>query len=64
MTNWYSRLVIITDLPNNQVEIECPLGLWGVIGKANESTEEEAKHYFNQYFADGEYNKLMQGWKR
>lgn len=60
MEDWYSRLVIKTKLPNNRVEIECPLGLWSFNGKDNEQTENEAKYYFMQYFSDGEYDKLIQ----
>lgn len=38
-------------------EINCKKGLWGVCAPTKEQAEKEAKHYFIQYFDDGEYGK-------
>lgn len=37
-------------------EISCTKGLWGITAATKEQAEREAKHYFVQYFSDGEYN--------
>lgn len=39
-------------------EIECVLGLWGVYAPTEEKALREAVMYFEQYYNDGEYNKL------
>lgn len=36
-------------------KISCVKGLWEVIAPTKEQAEREGRHYFNQYFADGEY---------
>ena len=35
--------------------IRCKKGLWAVAGPTKEIAERDAKHYFAQYFCDGEY---------
>lgn len=37
-------------------EINCRKGLWGVSAANKDDAEREARHYFAQYFQDGEYN--------
>ena len=37
-------------------EIRCVLGLWGVYAATKEDAEREARHYFAQYYSDGEYD--------
>ncbi len=37
-------------------KIDCSKGLWGVIAPTKAEAEREARHYFVQYLADGEYN--------
>lgn len=39
--------------------IDCRLGLWGVCAPTKEQAEREARHYFIQYFEDGEYDGFM-----
>lgn len=36
-------------------QIDCKKGLFGVDAPNKEQAEREAKHYFIQYFMDGEY---------
>lgn len=36
-------------------EYNCVKGLFGVSSKTKEIAEQEARHYFIQYYADGEY---------
>ena len=38
-----------------QHKISCVKGLWSVSGPTRASVDKEAKHYFWQYFEDGEY---------
>lgn len=40
-------------------EIKCRLGLWGVTSSNRESVEDEAMHYWQQYYGDGEYQKHL-----
>ena len=37
-------------------EINCSKGLWGVCAQTKKQAEDEAKHYFWQYYEDGEYD--------
>lgn len=37
-------------------QISCNKGLWGVCAPTKEQAEREARHYFAQYFDDGEYD--------
>ena len=41
------------------VSCVCKVGLWSVYGKDREWVEREARHYWIQYFEDGEYNELL-----
>ncbi len=43
----------------NGCEIKCRLGLWSVEGPYGLALINEAKRYFEQYKADGEYDKLL-----
>ncbi len=36
-------------------EIDCTKGLWGVSAPSKDEAMTEAKHYFWQYYRDGEY---------
>jgi hypothetical protein len=36
-----------------------PLGLWGVDCPNMETAQREARHYFIQYYLDGEYDALL-----
>ena len=40
-------------------EIKCSLGLWSVEGPYGLTLINEANRYFQQYKADGEYDKLL-----
>jgi len=37
-------------------EVNCRKGLWGVVAPTKEEALREARHYFVQYFMDGEYS--------
>ena len=37
--------------------VNCKKGLFGVSGPTKEQAMKEARHYFVQYFEDGEYTK-------
>jgi hypothetical protein len=37
-------------------EVDCNKGLFGVSAATKEQAMKEARHYFLQYFEDGEYN--------
>jgi hypothetical protein len=37
-------------------EIKCTKGLWGVCAPTKAQAENEARHYFRQYYEDGEYS--------
>lgn len=39
--------------------IRCCLGLWGVSAPDAATAEREARHYWMQYFEDGEYQKHL-----
>jgi len=39
--------------------VNCVLGLWGVSAPTKEQAENEARHYFAQYWSDGEYDHLI-----
>lgn len=38
-------------------EITCNKSLWAVCSLTKAQAEREARHYFAQYYADGEYDK-------
>lgn len=37
--------------------VRCRRGLWAVEGPDRESVDAEARHYFRQYYEDGEYER-------
>ena len=39
--------------------IRCRLGLWGVSAGDKATAEREARHYWKQYYADGEYAAIL-----
>lgn len=41
------------------LEIACCLGLWSVEGPDHAFVEQTARHYWAQYYADGEYAGLL-----
>ena len=43
------------------VEIHCKLGLWATFGRDRQSVEREARHYWVQYYVDGEYDSILEG---
>ena len=46
----------ITKVIGSRVSIDCVKGLWGVDAPTLEQAEDEARHYFRQYWSDGEYS--------
>ena len=44
----------------DQMEVECKMGLWSVIGPSD-AVYFEALHYFKQYKLDGEYSSILGG---
>jgi hypothetical protein len=38
-------------------KVDCKKGLFGVSAPTKEQAMKEARHYFMQYFVDGEYNE-------
>lgn len=44
---------------DGSLEISCKLGLWSGSGRDHAAVEREAKHYWIQYYEDGEYTKLL-----
>ncbi len=40
------------------IRIKCVLGLWAVYAPNKEAALREAKHYFIQYYQDGEYGGI------
>ena len=44
---------------NGMLLIECRLGLWSVEGPDHAFVESNARHYWMQYHADGEYARLL-----
>ncbi len=45
----------ITKKTSSGFEIKCRKGLYSVIAPTLDQAQMEAKHYFAQYFSDGEY---------
>lgn len=54
----FDELVIYTTTGNRH-RFDCPKGLWGVDAGCKEEAEREARHYFMQYDADGEYDGTL-----
>ena len=46
----------ITRDTDGTYNIDCKKGLWGVSGAIYPQVMNEAKHYFQQYYSDGEYD--------
>ena len=46
-------------MKDGQVRILCKLGLWGVYSLDREQAERDARHYWMQYYIDGEYDSLL-----
>jgi hypothetical protein len=46
-------------MKDGMVEIHCKNGLWSVAGRDRKQVEREAAHYWQQYYADGEYNSIL-----
>jgi hypothetical protein len=58
MTDYFNKIVHKTE-NRGRFCVFCPLGLWGVSAPTKEQAESEARHYFRQYFSDGEYDALI-----
>ena len=54
--NFYKDIRIKRD--GDWINIDCPLGLWGVTTTDEEAAIREAQHYYMQYSEDGEYDHL------
>ena len=54
----YSKCIIVKKVKHGYV-VECKLGLWGVQAPTESEAHREAVHYFQQYYSDGEYTKLL-----
>jgi len=50
--------------PDGSLEIHCKLGLWSASGQDREFVEKEARRYWAQYYADGEYDDMLAARKR
>lgn len=48
--------LVIRKQKNGRQIYECPKGLWSVSSPERAVAEREARHYFQQYYSDGEYN--------
>jgi hypothetical protein len=46
-------------MKDDSLEIHCKRGLWSVAGRNHEAIEREARHYWVQYYRDGEYATLL-----
>ena len=55
----FSKCVDRRVAKNGRTEIRCKLGLWGVYSSDKKQAETEARHYWIQYFDDGEYDVLL-----
>jgi len=43
-------------IKDGQYAVNCKKGLWGVTASTREEVMREARHYFIQYYMDGEYD--------
>jgi hypothetical protein len=50
----YKKWTVITKTRTGY-SVQCKKGLWSVDAPSLEKAEHEARHYFIQYFSDGEY---------
>ena len=55
----FERCVERRSKRGGRYEIRCILGNFSVDAPTNEEAEREAKHYFGQYFQDGEYDQIL-----
>lgn len=46
-------------MKDGRTEIHCKLGLWSVSTPDAKTAECEARHYWQQYYTDGEYADLL-----
>ena len=56
----YNRIVLRSAC-GETYRIDCPKGLWGVVSWAERDAELEARHYFQLYYEDGEYEEYEKG---
>lgn len=54
--DWFEKCVIKTSKGRS---IRCCLGLWSVSAPTAEKAEREARHYWWQYYIDGEYKEHL-----
>lgn len=54
--NFVTAMTEIKDDEGVGYEYKCKKGLFSVYSPDKETALDEARHYFNQYFEDGEYN--------
>ena len=59
MDTLFARCIVRIDRPDGRREIYCQKGFWSVSGADRDAVEREARHYWIQYFNDGEYNRLI-----
>jgi len=52
----FNKYVSIKKNRSGMYEAKCLKGLFSVSGPSKDKTTREAKHYFRQYFEDGEYD--------
>lgn len=45
---------------DGSLQIHCRLGLWGTSGQDHKQVERDARHYWIQYYQDGEYKQLFE----
>tara|TARA_R100000544_G_scaffold34455_1_gene21234 strand:- start:55 stop:318 length:264 start_codon:yes stop_codon:yes gene_type:complete len=57
----FYKCVDITKHDDGRTEVNCKLGLWGTDAPTMREAIVEAKHYFQQYLADGEYSEIIGG---
>lgn len=57
--DWFDKCVIRKKRTTGSLEISCRLGLWSVEGPDHAFVEQNARHYWVQYYRDGEYAALL-----
>ena len=57
-TSLFDRCVKVRHV-GQRVQIRCRLGLWSVEATNLAVAEREARHYWVQYWKDGEYDSLL-----